>query len=115
MRKIFNYLFTLPIAVILIILSVANRQTVRFSLDPLNTATPALSVELPLFVFLFIAFLSGMLLGGLLIWISQGKHRKALREKKSQITQPNNEEESVGKAVVSRPEIAPGLPVATRV
>ena len=81
MRKLFNYLFLLPLAVLLILFSVANRQSVRLSLDPLNVDTPALSIELPLFVFLFFGVVVGMLLGGFLVWISQGKHRKALREK----------------------------------
>ena len=57
MRKLFNYLFLLPLAVLLILFSVANRQSVQLSLDPLNAETPALSVNLPLFVVIFLALL----------------------------------------------------------
>ncbi|MEM9277851.1 MAG: lipopolysaccharide assembly protein LapA domain-containing protein [Pseudomonadota bacterium] len=115
MRKIFNYLFLLPLAVVLILLSVANRQSVQFSVDPLNSETPALALDLPLFVFLFAAFLLGMLLGGFLVWMSQGKHRKALREKSFEATKLKKDyETNTNSPTKNRPEIAPGLPVATR-
>lgn len=115
MRKMFSYVFLLPLAVILILLSVANRQSVRFSLDPLNSADPALSLSLPLFVFLFVFFLSGMLLGGLLVWLSQGKYRKALREKTHEAGKLQREHDETTKSQNSAPqEIAPGLPVASR-
>ena len=115
MRKLFNYLFLVPLAIVLILLSVANRQMVRFSLDPLNSEIPALSLTLPLFVFLFLTLVFGMLIGGFLVWLSQGKHRKALREKTSEASKLKHEQEAKGsKDVKNRPEIAPGLPVASR-
>ncbi|MGI9350410.1 MAG: LapA family protein [Rhizobiaceae bacterium] len=115
MRKLFNYLFLVPLAIILILLSVANRQLVRFSLDPLNSEIPALSLTLPLFVFLFLALVFGMLIGGFLVWLSQGKHRKALREKTSEASRLNHgQEANAGQDATNRPEIAPGLPVASR-
>lgn len=115
MRKLINYVFLLPLAIILILLSVANRQFVRFSLDPLNTETPALALELPLFVFLFATFLLGMLLGGMLVWWSQGKHRRALREKSHEASKLKQEtNKTSGDLAAQRPEIAPGLPVASR-
>ena len=115
MRKLVNYIFLLPLAIILILLSVANREITRFSLDPLNAESPALSVELPLFVFLFIAVLLGMLLGGFLVWLSQGKHRKALREKSLEAQNLKNGEVGSGETPKNAiTEIAPGLPVATR-
>ena len=115
MRKLFNYIFLLPLAIVLILLSVANRQTARFSLDPLNSDAPALYLDLPLFVFLFCAFLLGMLLGGMLVWFTQGKHRKALREKTAESSRLKREVEgNLNTPADKRPEIAPGLPVATR-
>ncbi|MEM9330312.1 MAG: LapA family protein [Pseudomonadota bacterium] len=115
MRKIFNYIFLLPLAIVLILLSVANRQSVRFSLDPLNSDTPALFVDLPLFVVLFLTFLLGILLGGMFVWLSQGKHRKALREKTAESSRLKREvDNNSNTSPEARPEIAPGLPVATR-
>ncbi len=115
MRKFFNYIFLLPLAIVLILLSVANRQPVRFSLDPLNSLSPALSVELPLFVFLFVIFLVGILLGGFLVWMSQGRHRKALREKSHEAEKLQREREASMKPQGSAAqEIAPGLPMVSR-
>ncbi|RUV62497.1 MAG: DUF1049 domain-containing protein, partial [Mesorhizobium sp.] len=42
-----------PLAVILIALAVANRDPVAFTLDPFNPGNPALTMTLPLFIFLF--------------------------------------------------------------
>ena len=38
-----------------------------------------LAVSAPFFVFLFIALISGMLIGSAATWFSQGKHRKRAR------------------------------------
>ncbi len=115
MRKLFNYVLLLPLAVVLILISVANRQPVRFSLDPLDTVNPALSLELPLFVFLFAVFLVGMLMGGFLIWLSQGRHRRALREKSHEAEELKRERQSTKATETSNTaEIAPGLPMVSR-
>lgn len=115
MRKLVNYIFLLPLAIVLVLLSVANRQPTRFSLDPLNAESPALSVEYPLFVFLFLAFLLGMLVGGFLVWISQGRYRKALREKSLEAEKLRGDASTTQtNAPNAVAEIAPGLPVATR-
>jgi len=114
MRKLLNYILLLPVAIVLILLSVANRQWTRFSLDPLNSESPALFVDLPLFVYLFVALLLGMLLGGFLVWRTQGKHRRALREKSFEVTKLKREQDRADVTPAGGAEIAPGLPVATR-
>ena len=116
MKKFFNLVFMVPLGIILILISVANRQTVRFSLDPLSTESPALSVELPLFVLLFATLILGLLLGGVIIWLSQGKHRKALREKSNEAHQLKKNSENIAEASSEKEknEIAPGLPVVSR-
>ena len=95
MRKLVNLVLLLPIAVVLILLSVANRQIVRFSLDPLNFETPALSVELPFFVFLFVVLIVGMIIGGLIVWFGQSRHRKELRTKRSELEKMRRENETI--------------------
>ena len=116
MKKLFNFIFLLPLGIFLILISVANRQFVRFSLDPLSVDTPALSIELPLFVLLFVALILGLLLGGMLVWISQGKHRKALREKSYEANQLKQEKDRAVESTAADPngEIAPGLPMVSR-
>lgn len=70
-----------PLAVILIALAVANRGPVAFTLDPFNPGNPALTVTLPLFVFLFLALAIGMVVGSLATWIKQGRYRRLARQR----------------------------------
>ena len=51
-----------PLAIILVALAVANRNPVAFTLDPFNPGNPALTMQLPLFVLLFLAVGIGFLL-----------------------------------------------------
>jgi len=63
---------------------VANRSEVQLSLDPINSADPALAIQLPLYVIVFGAVIAGMMFGALLTWFKQGKHRKNARAKKKE-------------------------------
>ncbi|GEM_PF-1223195 len=112
MRKIINLVFFVPIAILLILLSVANRHWVSFSIDPLNTEAPAYSISLPFFVFMFAMLIIGAIIGACLTWISQGKHRKALREKSYEAIKMRQEhEKELPKKTAQQEEIAPGLPL----
>ena len=113
MKRFFYLLFLVPLAVLLILLSVANRQVTVFSLDPMNQTAPALSFEMPLFVFLFIAVMLGMIIGSFLTWFSQGRYRRALREKSYEANQLKQENASTETKEVAeqKQEFAPGLPM----
>jgi uncharacterized integral membrane protein len=80
MHRIFTVLVVVPIAVVLIAVSVANRGQTIFTLDPFNPGNPALSVQMPLFVLLLLALALGLILGSALTWFKQHKYRKAARE-----------------------------------
>ena len=75
MRRLFLFVFTIPIAIVLIALSVANRAPVMATIDPFNPGNPALSFSLPLFAIVLAALILGVVLGSFLTWINQGKHR----------------------------------------
>lgn len=79
-RRLIQILIYLPIAVILIVLSVANRHPVTISLDPFGGVEPSLSVSLPLFVIIFAALFVGVVIGGVAAWLSQAKWRRRARE-----------------------------------
>lgn len=112
MRKLFNLFFFIPIAIVLILLSVANRHFVTFGIDPLNTQDPAFAISLPFFVFIFIALIIGAIIGASLTWVSQGKHRKALKEKSYEANRIRREHErEYPKETKEVQEIAPGLPL----
>lgn len=77
--KLRTLLITVPVIVVLVALALANRGPVRLSLDPFNTAAPAWSVELPLFVVLFLAVFIGILVGGSVAWVAGLKRRHVLK------------------------------------
>lgn len=78
-RKIVNIVVLVPVAIVLIVLSVANRQPVRMALNPFRPEDSVLSLTAPFFVFLFLALLLGMIIGAVATWISQHKYRKRAR------------------------------------
>ena len=85
-RKIVTVVLLVPLAVILIGLAVANRQTVTVSFDPFDAAHPAYAASLPLFVLILILVIFGVLLGGVAAWLRQARWRWAARraEKENQ-------------------------------
>lgn len=78
-RKIINFVILLPLAVVLILLSVANRNSVTLALNPFRPEDSVLSLNAPFFVFLFLALMIGILLGSAATWLAQGKYRKQAR------------------------------------
>ncbi|MEO1985606.1 MAG: LapA family protein [Martelella sp.] len=86
-KKLINILILVPIGVVLIVLCVANRQSVTMALNPFNAADQVLSVSAPFFVYIFIAFILGLVFGSLATWFSQHKHRKTAKAKKREAAQ----------------------------
>jgi uncharacterized integral membrane protein len=79
MRRFFNAVVLIPLAVIFVIFAVANRHLVRVSFDPFNSHDPALSFELPLFVVIIAVAILGVVAGGLATWFGQRRWRRAAR------------------------------------
>jgi uncharacterized integral membrane protein len=78
-RKILWALLAAPGAAILVALAVANRHSVVLKLDPVRPDNPAILVNLPFYAYIFAALILGMLIGGALVWLGQGKFRRRLR------------------------------------
>lgn len=78
--KILWWIIGVPIALLLVMLAVANRDLVTLSLDPLGG-----DVAVPLYIVIFVTFLVGLVCGGILTWASgvrrRARKRKAEREK----------------------------------
>ena len=70
-----------PLAIILIALAVANRAPAAFTVDPFNPGNPALTLQAPLFVLLFLALVVGLVIGGLATWLRQGRYRRLARQR----------------------------------
>lgn len=79
LKKLVNVLFVVPLAIVLIVLSVANRQSVTLALNPFQPDDTVLSWSAPFFVFLFLAVAFGIVIGSAVTWFTQGKHRKRAR------------------------------------
>ncbi len=79
-KKLINIIIVLPIAIVLIVLSVANRQTVTMAFNPFEPGDQLLSLSAPFFVYLFGALILGMVIGSLATWWTQGKYRKKARQ-----------------------------------
>lgn len=69
----------LPIAAVIVVLAVSNRQPVTLSLDPFGRGLIDLKVTLPLFAALLAATMLGVLLGGIASWLLQARHRRMER------------------------------------
>lgn len=78
-RRIVTALILVPLAILLISLAVANRQSVIVSFDPFDPAHPALTRALPLYVLMLMLLTGGVLVGGIAAWLRQGKWRRAAR------------------------------------
>ncbi len=77
--KLVKLVIFVPLAIILIVLSVANRQDVTLALNPFEPQDQLLSFSAPFFVFLFAALIVGLIAGSMATWFAQGKHRKKAR------------------------------------
>jgi uncharacterized integral membrane protein len=69
-----------PIAIVLIVLSVANRHPVTVALNPFRPEDSVMALTLPLFILLILMLMIGVVLGSLVTWLSQAKHRRRARE-----------------------------------
>ncbi|MDO1580798.1 lipopolysaccharide assembly protein LapA domain-containing protein [Rhizobium oryzicola] len=78
-KKIIGMVILVPLAIILVVLCVANRQSVTLALNPFNPSDTVLSLTGPLFLLLFVALLFGMVIGSVATWFAQGKYRRQAR------------------------------------
>jgi uncharacterized integral membrane protein len=78
-KRILSLLIGFPLGIILVAIAVSNRQPVDLILDPFRPETPALSIELPFYIYLMTALVIGVVLGGLATWMGQSRWRQTAR------------------------------------
>ena len=81
-----SWIILFPLAVVLIVFAVSNRDAVLIDLWPLP-----ISIEISLFVLLFAALVVGVFWGGVAAWLSGGDARKAARSKARELKQAETE------------------------
>jgi uncharacterized integral membrane protein len=79
MRTFLKLLVLVPLALIAVAFAVANRQGVTVSFDPFASDVPAFALSGPLFVVIIVVVVTGVVIGGIATWFTQGRHRRAAR------------------------------------
>ena len=106
MRRFLILFVVVPLAVIVVVLSVANRAPVTLQLDPLGDP-PLWSLTMPLYRLIFAIFGLGALMGGIAAWIRQSKWRQMARTERAKALQMRQELERLRHKTAA----APSLPV----
>ena len=78
-RKLVIWLVVVPLAIIILMFAIGNRQLVTVSFDPFSSTEPAASLTMPLFVLIFILVILGVIIGGAAAWLRQGRYRRSTR------------------------------------
>jgi hypothetical protein len=81
LRRVIWTVVAFPVGLVLVTLAVSNGHRVRLVLDPFRPDEPVLSVVLPFYAFLIGALLAGVVLGGVVMWMTQGRWRRIARRR----------------------------------
>ena len=84
-KRLIFIVVVLPIALVLLALAVANRQEVALNWNPFRPDFPGHQVAAPMFVFLFLVFALGMIVGSMATWLRQSRYRKQARAKQAEV------------------------------
>ena len=76
---ILKWVTLLPILLAVVLLAVANDQSVTLHLNPFDKDDPVLKVDLALYQVMFLIFVVGVLIGGVVAWSSSARRRRRLR------------------------------------
>jgi len=83
-----------------VVFATANRTLVYVSLDPFHGGESALSIGAPLFLVILASMLSGIVLGGVAVWFSDGRVRRLARKRKRENKQLQRELQEVEKSTL---------------
>ena len=101
LRRLLLILIVLPVSAGLVLLAVANRHAVPLVVDPF-AGTDAFSLDVPLFLVVFGAAIVGVLLGGVAVWLGQGRWRRTARSASREARQAKAEAEGLRAALAAR-------------
>ena len=78
--KLFHWLVTAPVALVLVVFAISNRARVSVRLWPFP-----FEIETQLFLIILLSLLAGLLVGMLLAWVSGGAARRESRARAKRI------------------------------
>jgi uncharacterized integral membrane protein len=108
-RRLLNWLVLLPLAILLVLFAIANRNGVILSFDPFEGKESPLTISLPLFIVIFAALIFGILIGWLISLARQWRLWRAARAAENELARTKAELESLRRPEPPRPEL-PSLP-----
>ena len=79
MRKFLALAVLVPLAIVIVMFAVANREVITVSFDPFDSAHPALALKMPMFILIFVLVAVGVVVGGIAAWLKQHKWRTRAR------------------------------------
>lgn len=86
MVAVLKGLVLIPVALVAVVLAVANRAPVLLSLDPFTRdVNHALAVSLPLYLVIMGAVAVGVILGGTAVWLKQRAWRRRARQAEAEL------------------------------
>jgi uncharacterized integral membrane protein len=91
-----SWIITLPLLAIAVIFAVNHRDAVPIDLWPLP-----MEVAVPLYMLVLVGIFVGFVLGGILTWLSQGRHRRRARQRRYRVEQLERDLDSVQKKLDS--------------
>jgi uncharacterized membrane protein YciS (DUF1049 family) len=109
MASFLKGLILLPIAIVVVLLAVANRHPVLVSFDPFSGEAPELSLTVPLFAIVFAGVMLGVVIGGIGAWLGQSGTRRARRHAAREVSRLKAEAERA-RVHAAAPTPTTGLP-----
>jgi uncharacterized metal-binding protein len=100
-------LILLPVAIVVVLLAVANRAPVLVSFDPFSKGQPELSVTLPLFALILASVALGVVLGGIGSWLAASRQRRERRMSARELNRLKAEADRLRASIVQN---RPALP-----
>ena len=79
MKTLLKWIVITPVALLLALFALLNRQSVPVVLDPFGNDIPGLRFEAPLFFVMLVCGAIGVVAGSFVTWIGQSKHRRSAR------------------------------------
>jgi len=86
MKRFLKLLFLVPLALVAVAVAVANRHEVVIFLDPFAGPAPeGTQITVQLFVVIGVAIMVGVIFGGVVTYLEQGKYRRAARRARTEV------------------------------
>ena len=96
LSKVAAGLVLIPIAVLIVLFAVANREKVTVSFDPLSTGDPTLATPpVPLCFVVLAPLIAGVVIGGVATFLGQRKWRRAAIRREWELRRARTEMEAL--------------------